>query len=131
MSELSDDVVFDYDGALELARQLWQLADGWEAAFARRSAAAVAALAAAVGPAARDLAARPPVERRASEEAGRKLRQEATRWAQAWADAVNDRDRLLRSQAGAAGTSVPAAELAAAPAPPDFEPTVVRPWLDR
>jgi hypothetical protein len=131
VSELSDDVVFDYGGALELARQLWELADGWEAAFTRRSVAGSTALATARGPLVQELAARSSADGRASEEVGRKLRQEANRWAKAWTDAVNERDLMIQAQAGVAGASVPAPELAAVPAPPGFEPTVVRPWLGR
>jgi hypothetical protein len=123
MSELSDGVVFDYEGALELARQLWELADRWEGALARRRGAAGVALSTWTGPAARELWDRVRAEIEAGDEVCRKFRHEADRWALAWSEAVNDGNRLAWARATAGGADLVAPPLAPVPVGPGFEPT--------
>jgi hypothetical protein len=127
MSDPSGGVVFDFDGALDLARRLWALADEWEQAYARRAAAASAALARWTGPAAHELTVQLPPERQASVQVCYRLRDEAQRWAMAWAAAADDRHRQATSSISDAALSfaVPV------PAGPRFEPTVSPGWFGR
>lgn len=93
-----NDVEFDYDGALRLARALYDLSTWLERVGPGRRAAADGAQVAWRGPYGDDFRLRAAGD---DDEAGRlsaALHAEALDWAQAWADAVNDQNRRSRDR---------------------------------
>lgn len=119
-------VVFNFEGALELARRLAALADEFEATFTVYGAEADAAFAVWSGPHRDRAADRVAQQRRSSEAAIRSLRSEADRWAQAWASAVDDlrRERWVAAATrGQDGPPLAAPALVEVPHPPSYMPT--------
>ena len=124
---LATPVVFDFDGALQLARRLAALADDWEQASATYGARGRRALGSWTGPTRDRVEERLVAEGRAGEATVHALRAEADRWARAWAGAADD----LRHQRWlAAVTADPAGPPVMPPAPapvpigPSYDPTV-------
>lgn len=92
--EALPDVVFDYDGALSLARRLWSLADDLDELLAKRAASATTALTDWRGPY-RDQFVddrRPPEVSTGNAVAGQ-LRGDAGLWAKAWKDVMDENNR--------------------------------------
>lgn len=119
-------VVFDFDGALHLARQLLALADDWARSFAEFEDAADAALTSWSGPHRERAAEAIGAERRDSEAVVESLRSEANRWARAWAVAAEDlrRERWLAAVVAAQdGPPLAPPAPVGVPSPPGFEPT--------
>jgi hypothetical protein len=120
-------VVFDFDGALQLANRLATLADEWEQAFATFGGVVDAALGSWTGPRRDRVAERFAAERGDSATVVASLRSEADRWAMAWAEAVDDlrHERWLAlAVTGVGGPHVPPPAPAGIPGPPAYEPTV-------
>lgn len=93
------DVRFDYDGSLQLARELWGLADEVDAVGADRHAAAVEALVDWLGPTRDRFGGRIDVEVADLHRIATDLRGGAQAWAQAWADALNLQNQRLYARA--------------------------------
>ncbi len=126
-SALDLPVVFDFDGALLLARRLAALADDWAEAFGVYRTRADEALAAWSGPARNRVDERVAAERRDSDATVAALRAEADRWAMAWADAADEVRRqrwLLAVTAGPGGPPATPPPPVAIPRGPGYEPTV-------
>jgi hypothetical protein len=119
-------VVFNFDGALELARRLAALAEEFEATFSVYGAAADAALAVWSGPHRDRAAGRVVQQRRSSAATVRSLRSEADRWAQAWASAADDARRerwVAAATRGQDGPPLAAPAPVEVPHPPGYLPT--------
>ncbi len=93
--EAGADVVFDYVGALSLARQLWVLADQLETYGADRELASATALTGWSGEYATQFAGRCSDERTTKSSIVGGLRGDAVKWAQAWASATNEQNKIL------------------------------------
>ena len=125
--------VFDYHGALTLARRLARLADTWERSFDERAIAYGEALASWTGPHRDHVARRFAHERSVSESACRALRAEADRWARAWTDAVDDANRARWSAAtiGVVESTIPIPPPVDVPVAPHYQPTAPVPGVER
>jgi len=143
MTTGAPDVAFDFDGALRLARTLYDLSIWLEGALGDRSGAADEASRAWRGP----LGDQFRLQAAADDDEGRRLAATlhgaSIDWAQVWADAMTEQNRrnrerrvaelaaernwaeqavdLVTGQDPAGG--VPAAELVARPHSPDYLPT--------
>lgn len=93
------DVRFDYDGSLDLARRLWQLADRLDALGADRHRWAVDALVDWTGPLGGEFAGRVDTEVVDLARVSGELRAAADGWAQAWAGALNQQNWRLFARA--------------------------------
>lgn len=93
------DVRFDYDGSLELARRLWQLADHVLSAATARDQAALDALDEWAGPLCDEFRARNELEAHDLHRISAELRATAAGWAGAWAHAINLQNRRLFARA--------------------------------
>ena len=93
------DVRFDYDGSLQLARELWALADEVDAVATDRHAAADEALVDWLGPTRDRFGGRVDVEVADLHRIAADLRGGAQAWAQAWADALNLQNQRLYARA--------------------------------
>lgn len=125
MSEAPGSVAFDFHGSLELARRLVDLADRWERACTVRHGAVDAALSRWTGPHRDVVAQRSTVDHARSVEVAAALRDEAGRWATAWAGAVDDQNRsrwlqIASTEGGELGSPPLPVD---PPLPPDFAPT--------
>jgi hypothetical protein len=94
-----DDVRFDYDGSLDVARRLWQLADTLEGLAGERRRWAIEALVEWEGRFATEYAGRLDVELGDVGRHATDLRGAALGWAQAWASAINQQNRRLHARA--------------------------------
>ncbi len=93
------DVRFDYDGSLELARRLWQLADRLDTLAGERHRWAADALVDWAGPLGAEFAGRVDTEAADVARISGELRVTANGWAQAWAGALNQQNRRLFARA--------------------------------
>jgi len=91
----SEDVKFDYEGALSLARNLWAFADDVEAAAGNRLTSASAALKDWKGTYGDQFAGRANLEQTDLGLVVAGLRTEADGWAAAWKDAMDEQNRRL------------------------------------
>ena len=148
----SNDVRFDFDGSLEVARKLWSLADGIEESAKRRYIAAGTALLQWQGPFTDLFRERVAEELRVLNLSTTELRDGARHWATAWKQAMDENNRRRRARhvkayadqmssersAGErfvdflsggddsdelAAARTPAARQVATPVPPAFAPT--------
>lgn len=87
------DVVFDYDGSLEVARRLWALADRLGTEMTARETARGDAEVGFVGKYAGQLIDRVGQERTDVDNAVTQLRAGADAWAAAWKDAVDQQNQ--------------------------------------
>jgi hypothetical protein len=94
----AQDVRFDFDGSLQLARRLWQLADQVDQFTSTRVALANDALAEWLGPFGTQFGERITTEYNDLGTGSRQLRTDATGWATCWAQAINEQNRRLRSR---------------------------------
>jgi len=94
-----NDVRFDYDGSLDVARRLWRLADQVEHTAATRRFAADTALVHWAGPLATEFGTRIDTETADLLRIVGELRTTANTWAAAWAHAVNMQNRRLFARA--------------------------------
>ena len=94
----ASDVVFDFDGALVVARRLWALADSLETVMAGRETLAVEALTTWRGSHATSFATRMGTERTDIDTAAGWLRVGAQEWAAAWKDAMDEQNRILHAR---------------------------------
>lgn len=94
-----NDVRFDYDGSLELARRLWQLAEELDVLLGERGRWASHALVDWAGPLGVEFADRTDTETVDLARIAGELRAAAERWAQAWAAALNQQNRRLFARA--------------------------------
>jgi hypothetical protein len=94
-----NDVRFDYDGSLDLARRLWQFADRLDALGGARHRWAVEALVEWEGRFGVEFADRVDVEIGDVGRIGADVRNTALGWAQAWANALNQQNRRLHARA--------------------------------
>lgn len=91
----SADVAFDFDGALELARLLWGLAEEVEKVDGLRRSLAASAGVDFTGVYAREFAGRMADETSACSRTARGLRDDATACARLWKDAMDEQNRRL------------------------------------
>ena len=94
-----DDVRFDYDGSLDLARRLYRLADQLDPLGAQRRRWGSHALADWTGPLGVEFAGRIDTEIADLARIAGQLRAGAEGWAQAWAGALNQQNRRLFARA--------------------------------
>lgn len=87
-----NDVRFDYDGSLVLARRLWQLADLLDERAVVRRCSGGDALVGWLGVLGSEFAGRVTVEAADLRRVAAELRLAADGWAQAWADALNEQN---------------------------------------
>ena len=138
-------VDFDFDGALELARKLWALADQVSQEEQGRQRDATTALAKWAGPHATRFAERRGAEFQSSMNVWTGLRENAQAWAAAWVDAMEQQNKNNRAAAvqqhrddrswiheqwdehgfgeDDSESQVAAAERPPTPTPPSFTPT--------
>ncbi len=90
-------VVFDFDGSLELARQLWSLADDIQSEHSLREADYDTAIAKWEGPYATEFAGRRSDERSSKTNVVSGLRADARAWASAWRDALDQQNKNNRA----------------------------------
>ena len=122
----SSTVVFNFDGALELARRLGALAEEVATAFSVYGAEADAAFAVWSGPHRDRAVDRVSKQRHSTTLTIRSLRSEADRWAQAWASAADDlrRERwVVAATRGQDGPPLAAPAPVEVPHPPSYLPT--------
>ena len=91
----AQDVRFDYEGSLQLARELWAYADDLEHAKADRRAEALAALRTWRGPFGDQFRERADDEGPSLASLVAALRTEADQWASAWKQAMDEQNRRL------------------------------------
>ncbi|QGG93641.1 hypothetical protein [Actinomarinicola tropica] len=138
-----DAVGFDFEGSLQLARQLWQLADLIQSEDADREVDADTATAKFEGPHADSFVARREQERTSRTTVISALRDDARNWAEAWATAMDQQNKNnraarveeIRENRGAlerfgdlfvgddSDEQVPMPDPVAVPSAPDFAPT--------
>ena len=133
---VAGDVVFDYDGALLMARRLWAFADALESVMAGREGAATEALVDWTGPHATSFLERIAVERVDVNGVASQFREASYAWAAAWKDAIDQQNRILQARRweynkdhqglfghldGVERPHDPAPR--PLPAPPEFQPT--------
>jgi hypothetical protein len=87
-----NDVRFDYDGSLVLARRLWLLADLLDDRAIGRRDTGDEALVGWLGPLGVEFAGRVATEAADLQRIATELRLAANGWAQAWADALNEQN---------------------------------------
>ena len=94
----ASDVVFDFDGALVVARRLWALADSLETVMEGRETLAAEALTTWRGGHATSFVTRMGTERTDIDTAAGWLRVGAQEWAAAWKDAMDEQNRVLHAR---------------------------------
>lgn len=94
-----NDVRFDYDGSLALARRLWQFADRLDTLSGVRHRWAAEALVEWEGRFGTEFAGRVDTEFSDGGRISADLRGAAVGWAQAWANALNQQNRRLYARA--------------------------------
>ena len=94
-----NDVRFDYDGSLDLARRLYRLADQLATLGAERHRWGSHALVDWAGPLGVEFADRADIETADLVRIAGELRAAADGWAQAWAGALNQQNRRLFARA--------------------------------
>lgn len=90
-----EDVVFDFEGALNLARRLWAFADELESATSDRFTGAETALTSWLGAYADEFVERMNTEQNQLTQLVGLLRHDADQWASAWKDAKDEQNRRL------------------------------------
>lgn len=137
---IAEDVQFDFEGSLQLARKLWEFAGEFDNALGDRLELGNVALADWLGAFGIQFAGRMTDEQQTRNSLVTALRGNATAWADAWRDATNDQarreyarrvdqmksDRNLLSQIGDALTGFdypPEPIPVTSPTPPGFYPT--------
>jgi hypothetical protein len=95
MSTAGLGVRFDFEGSLELARRLWQLADHLDQFASTRLALAQAALADWLGPFGTQFGDRVDTELSDASTGSNLMRAVAESWAQSWAKAMNQQNRVF------------------------------------
>ncbi|MGQ0823503.1 MAG: hypothetical protein ACT4OX_00495 [Actinomycetota bacterium] len=95
MIQAADDVVFDYEGALALARNLWQLADHTDALRLRRQTQADATLVSWVGTHAVEFERRVTNEQSELTHVAECLRADAQAWALQWKRAMDTQNKVI------------------------------------
>lgn len=93
------DVPFDFEGSLQLARQLWALADEIESENSQRQLDFVAATAKWRGVYGRQFIDRRHTEQKSVDAVCNGLREDAKAWAKAWAEAMEQQGRNNRAKA--------------------------------
>lgn len=96
--DAAQDVAFDFDGSLELARSLWRLADDVGTLLSSRAASATTALTNWAGRYADDFVDRAETEQSTGTTLAQMLRADASGWAQAWAAAMDEQNRILHAR---------------------------------
>jgi hypothetical protein len=96
--EAAGDVVFDYEGALLVARRLWAFADALESMMSDRTTAATDALIDWTGPHATSFVSRVDVERGDVSRVVTQFREAADAWAAAWKEAIDQQNRILQAR---------------------------------
>lgn len=97
--EAGPDVVFDYDGALTVAKRLWAFADALGTLMTDRETASGEALVGWLGPHGESFADRVDTERIDIDATSSSLRDGANQWAAAWKDAIDQQNRVLHARA--------------------------------
>ena len=92
---MSTDVKFDFDGALPLARKLWQLADDIRTLKTGRASLATTALTTWKGKFADDFTQWQSDEESALDTCETQLRSAAEAWGESYAKAVNEQNMVL------------------------------------
>jgi len=95
LSGNAQDVRFDFEGSLRLARELWAYADQLEQAKGARRSEAMAALRTWRGPFGDHFRERVEDERTSLSSVIAALRTEADQWASAWKQAMDEQNRRL------------------------------------
>ncbi len=146
MTTVPADVAFDFDGALHLARTLYDLSIWLEGALDERSGAAEDASYAWRGPLGDEFRLQAATDDDEARRLAASLHGASIDWAQAWADAMTEQNRRSRerrvAELGAGrnwaehaidvvtrdgpGGHVAAAEWVLRPHPPDYLPTARR-----
>ena len=93
-----DDLPYDYEGALDMARKLWQTADALEASARQRFSAAATAVNLWRGPLRDPFVARGYAEVKDLNEGAQKLREAARGWAQNWKEVIDENNRRRRAR---------------------------------
>ncbi len=98
MTTATDDVELDYEGALALARQLYDLSTWLDRVRLERTGAADGAQTAWRGPYGNDFRLAAAGDDHEADRLAAALHAEALDWARAWADAVNEQNRRRRDR---------------------------------
>ena len=93
--DAAGNVVFDFEGSLDLARSLWRLADDLEQLLSSRSASASSALTNWAGRYADEFVDRANDEQSTGSMLAQMLRSDAYGWAFAWTQAMDEQNRVL------------------------------------
>lgn len=96
--EAGPDVVFDYEGALTMARRLWAFADALGTLMTDRETAADAAMVGWLGPHGTSFVSRVATERTDINAVASSFRDGAHGWAAAWKDAIDQQNRVLQAR---------------------------------
>jgi len=96
--QAAGDVVFDYEGALTMARRLWALADTLETLIGARETASEDALVGWLGPHGDSFVTRVDTERVDVDAVVASFRVGAQGWAAAWKDAIDEQNRILQAR---------------------------------
>jgi hypothetical protein len=96
--EVAGDVVFDYEGALSMARRLWALADALDTLMGDREEAATVALTDWKGPHGESFATRIGVERTNVDTVCAEFRGAADAWAWQWKQAMDEQNRINQAR---------------------------------
>ncbi len=138
-----NDVRFDFDGSLALARRLWQLADLTDSTARARETAAGTAAKDWRGELVGQFDRRSTAELSALRQSADQLRAGARGWGRAWKEAMDENNRRRRARkvteirdsrsalerfgdifvGDDSDEQVPAARTVAVPGPPNFAPT--------
>jgi len=98
MGDVAADVVFDFDGALRMARDLWSLAASLSTMMTNRESAATYASLDWVGPHQTDFASRMTTERANVDQAVTQLQNAANGWAYQWQQAMDQQNQVLMAR---------------------------------
>lgn len=98
MGDTMSDVEFDFDGSLQMARDLWSLSTSLSTLMGNRETAASTAALDFVGPHYDSFVTRMTTERTNIDGAATQLQTAANGWAQQWAAAMDQQNQVLMAR---------------------------------